>query len=100
MVQGLNGKGKQDLQLVILTQFVLSTVEEQEKKYVGYNPSIKCSEPGLCIRKVPNMLLQVYFSWDLCEKCYLICWHPCVLQTEFFLHLNKKTIKQYFNVCV
>lgn len=31
LVQGLNGKGKQDLQLVILIMFALYILEEQKK---------------------------------------------------------------------
>lgn len=90
VVQDLNGKRKQDLQLVILTKFVLCIFEEQQKNYMSYKHSIKCSEIRFMHKKGPKYVTASVFllEIDLFAKCYLICWHPCV-----FLLLKKETIK-------
>lgn len=61
MIQDLNGKGKQDLQLVILTKFVLCIFEEQQKNYMSYKHSIKCSEIRFMHKKGPKYVTASYF---------------------------------------
>lgn len=68
MVQDLNGKEKQDLQLVILTKFFLCILEEQEKNYISHNHSIKCSEIRFMCKKDPKYVTTSVFLLGICVQ--------------------------------
>lgn len=74
MVQDFNGKGKQDLQLIILTKFVLCILEEQEKNYVSYNHSIKCSEIRFMHKQGPKSITTSVFLLGICVQN--VIWFP------------------------
>lgn len=100
MVHDLNGKGKQDLQLLILTKFVLHILEEQEKTCVSYNHSFKCSGIRFMHKKHPKYVTASVFLLGICVQNVIWFTGIPVYPSEFFLHLNKETIKWYFNVRV